>query len=147
MSPTVEAALRKAGLTHGAWIPIAPNGEIHGVLSITTRGNAISSDLFERAIALGHIVELALANALMVEQSERDATTDTLTGLANRRGFDQGVERLRARRRFAILSLDIDGLKLLNDTHGHAAGDALLRGVGEAAASVPTRVCHSCLPV
>jgi diguanylate cyclase (GGDEF)-like protein len=136
MSPTVEAALRKAGLTHGAWIPIAPNGEIHGVLSITTRGNAISSDLFERAIALGHIVELALANALMVEQSERDATTDTLTGLANRRGFDQGVERLRARRRFAILSLDIDGLKLLNDTHGHAAGDALLRGVGEAAASV-----------
>jgi diguanylate cyclase (GGDEF)-like protein len=136
MSPEVEAALSKAGITHGAWIPIAPNGKVHGVLSISTRGQAISDDLFERAIALGHIVELALANALMVEKSEREATTDALTGLANRRGFDQGVERLRARRRFAILYLDIDGLKLLNDQHGHAAGDALLRGVGQAAASV-----------
>jgi len=136
MSPAVEAALRKAGITHGAWIPIAPAGEIHGVLSISTRGHPISDDLFHRAIALGHIVELALANALMVERSEREATTDALTGLANRRGFDQGVERLRARRRFAVLSLDIDGLKLLNDKQGHAAGDALLRGVAQAASSV-----------
>jgi diguanylate cyclase (GGDEF)-like protein len=136
MSPTVEAALLKAGITHGAWIPIAPNGVIHGVLSVSTRGHPITQDLFERAIALGHIVELALDNALMVEKSEREATTDALTGLANRRGFDQGVERLRARRRFAILSLDIDGLKLLNDKHGHAAGDALLRGVAQAAAGV-----------
>jgi diguanylate cyclase (GGDEF)-like protein len=136
MSPAVETALLKAGITHGAWIPIAPNGVIHGVLSISTRGHPISDDLFQRAIALGHIVELALANALMVEQSEREATTDALTGLANRRGFDQGVQRLRARRRFAILSLDIDGLKLLNDKHGHAAGDALLRGVAQAAGGV-----------
>lgn len=136
MSPTVEAALLKAGITHGAWIPVAPNGVIHGVLSISTRGHPISDDLFARAIALGHIVELALANALMVEQSEREATTDALTGLANRRGFDQGVGRLRARRRFAILYLDIDGLKLVNDKHGHAAGDALLRGVAQAAAGV-----------
>jgi diguanylate cyclase (GGDEF)-like protein len=136
MSPTVEAALLKTGIAHGAWIPIAPNGVIHGVLSITTRGSAISEDLFERAIALGHIVELALANALLVEQSERDATTDALTGLANRRGFDQGVERLRARRHFAILSLDVDGLKTVNDQHGHASGDALLRGVAQAVASV-----------
>jgi diguanylate cyclase (GGDEF)-like protein len=136
MSATVEAALRKAGITHGAWIPISPSGEIHGVLSISTRGHPISDDLFERAIALGHIVELALANALMVEQSEREATTDALTGLANRRGFDQGVEQLRARRRYAILYLDVDGLKLINDKHGHAAGDALIRGVAQAAASV-----------
>ncbi|MFZ0994949.1 MAG: GGDEF domain-containing protein [Candidatus Dormiibacterota bacterium] len=136
MSPGVEAALRKAGITHGAWIPVAPNGAIHGVLSISTRGHAISDDLFERAITLGHIVELALANVLMVEQSDREATTDALTGLANRRGFDQGVEHLRGRRRFAVLYLDIDDLKLVNDRHGHAAGDALLRGVGQAASSV-----------
>jgi len=136
ISPTVEAALLKSGMAHGAWIPISPNGVIHGVLSITTRGSAISDDLFERAIALGHIVELALANALLVEQSERDATTDSLTGLANRRGFDQGVERLRARRHFAILSFDVDGLKTVNDQYGHAAGDALLRGVAQAVASV-----------
>jgi diguanylate cyclase (GGDEF)-like protein len=136
MSPTVVAALLKTGRDHGAWIPIAPNGVIHGVLSITTRGSAISDDLFERAIALGHIVELALANALLVEQSERDATTDALTGLANRRGFDQGVERLRARRHFAILSFDVDGLKTVNDQHGHATGDALIRGVAQAVASV-----------
>jgi diguanylate cyclase (GGDEF)-like protein len=136
MSPAIEAALRKAGITHGAWIPVAPNGVVHGVLSVSTRGHPISDGLFERTIALGHIVELALANALMMERSEREATTDALTGLANRRGFEQGVERLRARRRFAILSLDIDDLKKVNDLHGHTAGDALLRGVGQASASV-----------
>ena len=65
---------------------------------------------------------------------ERSATTDPLTGLANRREFDRALEAAihRARRyhrRTALLYLDLDGLKTINDRFGHDAGDQLIRVV------------------
>lgn len=57
------------------------------------------------------------------------ASTDSLTGLKNRREFDRAL-RTVPRLPFAVLSLDLDGLKDINDAEGHAAGDALLRVVG-----------------
>ena len=136
MAPNALAEMQRDGLTHGAWIRVAPHGAVHGVLAMSSRGYPISADIFERAIAMGHILELALANALTLERSEKDAATDSLTGLANRRGFDHGAERLRGRLPFAVLALDIDGLKAVNDLSGHAAGDALLQLVGRTAAGV-----------
>jgi two-component system cell cycle response regulator len=80
---------------------------------------------------------LALANAWLVEQLRRSAATDGLTGLANRRMFDEalGREIARARRTGEPVSLvlaDIDHFKRLNDEHGHLAGDDALRRVAEA---------------
>ncbi len=57
------------------------------------------------------------------------ASTDVLTGLKNRREFDRTVRTI-PRQPFAVLSLDVDRLKAINDSEGHAAGDALLRMVG-----------------
>ena len=57
------------------------------------------------------------------------ASTDSLTGLKNRREFDRAL-RTVPRLPFAVLSLDVDRLKEINDAEGHAAGDALLRVVG-----------------
>jgi diguanylate cyclase (GGDEF)-like protein len=57
------------------------------------------------------------------------ASTDALTGLKNRREFDRALRTI-PRQPFAVLSLDVDGLKTMNDKDGHAAGDALLRTVG-----------------
>jgi diguanylate cyclase (GGDEF)-like protein len=57
------------------------------------------------------------------------ASTDSLTGLKNRREFDRALRTI-PRQPFAVLSLDVDGLKTTNDVHGHPAGDALLRMVG-----------------
>jgi diguanylate cyclase (GGDEF)-like protein len=64
------------------------------------------------------------------------ATTDALTGIANRRSFDEelALEWRRAHRigdSFALVLLDLDDFKKVNDTHGHPAGDAVLRSVGE----------------
>jgi len=65
------------------------------------------------------------------------ATSDGLSGLANRRGFDARLEaewQLAAefRRPIGLLMIDVDHFKLFNDQHGHLEGDHCLRGVGEA---------------
>ena len=68
------------------------------------------------------------------------ATTDSLTGLANRWTFDEelALEWRRAERvgdPLALILLDIDNFKTVNDTHGHQAGDEVLRKVGEVLAA------------
>ena len=86
------------------------------------------------------LVSLALVNADAWRRLQRRATTDGLTGLLNHRAFYErlAVERhraLRHRRPMAFAVFDIDGLKGLNDTRGHQAGDLALRTVSGALAS------------
>ncbi|MDR3451042.1 MAG: diguanylate cyclase [Alphaproteobacteria bacterium] len=64
----------------------------------------------------------------------RQASTDSLTGISNRRYFqNQAEQELRRARRFAremaVMMIDIDHFKKINDTHGHAVGDAAIQGV------------------
>jgi diguanylate cyclase (GGDEF)-like protein len=64
------------------------------------------------------------------------ARHDPLTGLLNRRAFEERLDEAiargrRYRRRFAILAIDIDRFKPVNDAHGHAAGDELLRELAD----------------
>jgi diguanylate cyclase (GGDEF)-like protein len=86
--------------------------------------------------ALGHVEEqLRRANAQLTEL----AATDDLTALANQRVFHHELPRLvslarRARIPLALVVLDLDHFKSLNDTRGHAAGDAVLAAVGRAIA-------------
>jgi diguanylate cyclase (GGDEF)-like protein len=70
------------------------------------------------------------------------ATLDTLTALANRRGFNAHVRRLARRPRtdmLSVLVVDIDNFKQYNDRYGHPRGDVCLRRVAAALARVPTR--------
>ncbi|MEO7137389.1 MAG: GGDEF domain-containing protein, partial [Gemmatimonadales bacterium] len=66
-----------------------------------------------------------IARALLADQTKRAATIDPLTGLHNRRGFDETF-RLTSTREGALVYADIDRFKNLNDTLGHPAGDAAL---------------------
>ena len=81
----------------------------------------------------------ALARAYSHRDAEARASTDALTGLPNRRYFDEFCGLLARRRRsgdaMGVLMIDIDRFKLLNDTHGHAIGDEVLRAVGGAIVS------------
>ena len=66
-----------------------------------------------------------------VEQLRHELELDVLTGLLNRRGFEQRVSaRIEAGERLHLAFLDLNGFKAVNDTHGHGAGDDLLRRVG-----------------
>ncbi len=70
----------------------------------------------------------------LVQQLSHQAVQDALTGLENRRGFERRLKHLldssEARQASALLYLDLDQFKVVNDTGGHAAGDILLRQVG-----------------
>ena len=70
-----------------------------------------------------------------LERAEAEALNDPLTGLLNRRGFEQAVLELAAQATAgegtSLLLADIDRFKEINDTHGHPVGDQVLRGVAQ----------------
>lgn len=113
------------------------------VTSLTVMGVLPYSYLGYKALDLGLVLDgvlmsLALADRLRQTREQQlraqlEATTDSLTGLLNRRAFDKLAPELLARARrgapLAALALDLDGFKQLNDTQGHLCGDAMLRHV------------------
>ena len=97
---------------------------VFACIAATTIG-ATRRELGQRTMAL----------ATETEANYRLATTDQLTGLHNRRFMNEAIDRLiaasvRHGHSFALLVMDVDGLKRVNDTKGHAAGDDVLRAAG-----------------
>ena len=85
----------------------------------------------KRAV-LGELQRLNLRLQGAKSQAEEQALTDTLTGLRNRRALDLGLaQAVAAASPFALMHLDLDFFKRVNDTLGHAAGDHVLRVVAQ----------------
>ncbi|MFC2968567.1 diguanylate cyclase domain-containing protein [Acidimangrovimonas pyrenivorans] len=83
-----------------------------------------------KSVVMGELHDLNRRLQQAKLTAEEQALTDTLTGLANRRGFDQVLEGLlRAEVDFGLMHLDLDRFKQVNDNFGHAAGDHVLRVV------------------
>ena len=108
----------------------------------TPRGESIHSRLARSipsklAVLLAEIERLQVeltAEQAKVKQLEATVDIDALTGVFNRRGFDRELRRSLAYvkrywTRAALIYLDLDGFKPVNDAHGHAAGDAILNAV------------------
>ncbi|GAB2874146.1 hypothetical protein GCM10027277_49230 [Pseudoduganella ginsengisoli] len=93
--------------------------------------------LLESGLMYAHLLD-------MMEVLRRLTSTDALTEIANRRAFDQELERewrraMRANSPLALLMIDVDCFKRYNDTRGHPAGDACLRAVAQALAGATRR--------
>jgi diguanylate cyclase (GGDEF)-like protein len=135
-----HTALRAAGHQDGMAAPLRDGGDIIGVLVVTDRLDDVSTfdvddaRLFE---ALAGHASVALANSGLVErvrtaarETEHLALHDPLTGLPNRLHFQQRLERrLTTTGSAAVLLMDIDRFKEVNDTLGHDVGDHLLQEV------------------
>ena len=80
-----------------------------------------------------HLCAIALERHQRLAEHERRAFTDALTGLANRAAFNAALGALDCGTpgNWALLVLDLDNLKVVNDTFGHQAGDSLIRTTGE----------------
>jgi diguanylate cyclase (GGDEF)-like protein len=120
-------------------VPLIARGAIKGALNIYREGDAVafSETEFEIAKRFGDAAALALDNAEIRERLEHQARTDSLTGLFNHSVFYERLlqslqESSRTHRPLAVLMLDIDDFKHVNDVHGHAVGDELLRFLAEA---------------
>ncbi|MEV5351454.1 diguanylate cyclase [Streptomyces sp. NPDC093516] len=131
------AALRRRGRGCCVVAPIVLHGRAWGELYVA---RPVGEPVFGRADAdfatvLASVVAAGIAQTERLEEARRLAFTDSLTGLANRRAVDVRLEQAieRHRRDGAVVSLvvcDLNGLKRVNDTHGHAAGDRLLERFG-----------------
>jgi diguanylate cyclase (GGDEF)-like protein len=120
-------------------VPLIARGRIKGALNIYREGEAgaFSETEFEVAKRFGDAAALALDNAEIRARLEHQARTDSLTGLFNHIVFYERLllslhEASRTRAAIAVLMLDIDDFKQVNDVHGHAVGDELLRFLAEA---------------
>jgi diguanylate cyclase (GGDEF)-like protein len=119
-------------------IPLVARDAIQGALNIYRLGDDahFTEQDFELAKRFGDAAALALDNAQVRETLELQAQTDSLTGLYNHRYFH---ERLRAELTrttrthdsIAVLMLDIDDFKRVNDVYGHGAGDQVLLALAD----------------
>ncbi len=147
--PLVERAIRAGAAVTGP--PLAIDGDtlLAGVAAIAVRSRG---DLLG-VMAIGHRLPHSFAHAQLTllrsaadylaaalvraRQHRREARTDALTGLSNRAELERYLERSiatarRHTRPLALLMVDLDGLKEINDERGHAAGDAALRALAAA---------------
>jgi diguanylate cyclase (GGDEF)-like protein len=118
-------------------LPLVAADRILGTLVAGTRARgALGEDVIRMLEVLAIQAAQAVLRAQLFEQTERLATTDALTSLANRRTFQiRATQTLAQARRYgracAVLMTDIDHFKAGNDTYGHPDGDVVLRGVAQ----------------
>lgn len=132
-------------LTAGGVRGVHLGGDLHGlacplhslgaVLAVARRGEAYDEDEQALMAYLCLQADVASHNVLHHEVVQHQALTDELTGLANHRHFqavlDAGLrEHADTRDELAVLLIDLDNFKRVNDEHGHLTGDEVLRGVG-----------------
>src|ERR1700716_1482825 len=128
--PAESRVDRIAGEWSAIRAELRTKGVLLGAMTVATRlpRTFESSDL-EFVAAVADQIAVALDRA---RQHTREARTDYLTGLANRPEFERSMDRAvanaqRHKRRLALMMIDLDGLKEINDTYGHHVGDEAIR--------------------
>ncbi len=116
-------------------IPLKVGDTVVGVMNLSrsTVGGFSASELRLLSL-LSDQAAVAISNANLHQMVSHQAYSDTLTGLPNRRALDERLqEEVHLARRnnysFAVIMMDLDGFKSVNDTYGHSIGDEVLRQV------------------
>ena len=117
-------------------IPLTPHGNTIGMMHIYLGDKEdLEPDVQKLAFTVAEHLGLALANLNLQEKLREQAISDPLTGLYNRRYYEETInqELMRAHRHkqeMSILMLDLDHFKRFNDNYGHDAGDYVLKTIG-----------------
>jgi diguanylate cyclase (GGDEF)-like protein len=119
------------------WLPLRANGHEFGALVGASRETShVDPALLDTAAVLAAHVATSLDAAFSLQRERLSAATDPLTGVLNRRGLEQHLERAlasaqEARVPVSLIVIDCDDFKEINDRAGHEFGDALLREVAD----------------
>jgi diguanylate cyclase (GGDEF)-like protein len=119
-------------------LPLTVRGEVEAVVVLVRRGgDGRGAEAFtDRSIELATTLVDQAATALALVRARAEAGTDTVTGCMNHRGMRRQLHEevgraVRAGTPLSAMLIDLDNFKLVNDRHGHQAGDAMLREVGQ----------------
>jgi diguanylate cyclase (GGDEF)-like protein len=122
-------------------IPLKMGEKVVGVMNLSRdKTGGFSAAELRLLHMLANQAAVAISNARLHQSISKKAYTDTITGLANRRALDERMETeiISARHTnsaFAVIMMDLDGFKSINDTFGHDVGDQVLRVVFNVIAS------------
>ena len=108
--------------------PISVKDQFKGFLSVFSPRKELKDDELSFLNLFARQIELAITIANLFETVKKQAVTDHLTNLFNRRFFEDALHReatrsLRTKQPFCLIGLDLDHLKKINDTYGHSMGD------------------------
>jgi diguanylate cyclase (GGDEF)-like protein len=135
--PSEVEFLQSIGMQSMAMLPLVARGEAIGAVEMYWRtGTSPEEARLGLGRSLAQAAAIALDNARLYEEIRHQAVHDGLTGRANRALFADRVEHalarsLRTGSLIAVLFVDLDDFKTVNDRFGHQAGDQLLRAIGE----------------
>lgn len=136
--PAERGLLVNQGQKSLLMLPLVARGETIGLMEIVDGEDRVwDDDAVDFCRALCDIVAIAIRNAVLFAELQETAARDKLTGLYNRRLFEEQFEAavarsLRTRENLTLLIVDLDGLKRINDVSGHVAGDQALRTLADA---------------
>jgi len=127
--------LPRAGMASDMAIPLRSHGRVTGALRVASRrAFAYEPEDFDLLQRLADFVAVAVENQRLLDAHRRMAEVDGLTGVCNHRHFRTLLARETERARqlsqsLALVMVDVDHFKRVNDDHGHPVGDAVLRHV------------------
>ncbi len=136
--PVLASILTLTGLSSGVLVPIAARNTLFGVIVVGGTASDLHGDatVAERLSGVASLAATALEGLALLDEIRHQALHDPVTDLANLRLFEDRVTQAlsiarRGEKRLAMLFVDLDRFKAVNDTHGHKVGDELLRAVAE----------------
>lgn len=125
------------GLKSFICLPLTSHANRLGVIYFyRTDRDTFTPDEIELLTTCAHLAAEAIENARLYGQTKEQARTDVLTGLYNRREFglrlaEEHARAVRYDKPYALMMLDLDHFKQVNDTYGHPAGDAVLKTLAD----------------
>jgi diguanylate cyclase (GGDEF)-like protein/PAS domain S-box-containing protein len=112
-------------------VPLKVEDRIIGMAAVQTYSEGVRYTEVEKEILVfvSNQIAMAIDRKRIEEKLKYSSTHEPLTGLYNRGYYEEEIKRLSAGRQFpvGVIMMDIDGLKVINDKFGHAAGDELLK--------------------
>ena len=129
--------LNKLGVSKNViCIPLYPSNTPFGVMMVFSPREDVTEKELNFLSLFANQVEMAITIANLFENLKKEAVTDSLTELYNRRYFNQAIQKeteraIRLHQPYSLISLDLDYLKKINDTYGHFFGDLAIRTIAD----------------
>jgi diguanylate cyclase len=129
-SSEIQQTADHVGAMHASGeMELVKQARLGHMMTVLRSNRALQEDLFYSRYKIEEQAE-------QIDHVRREARTDALTTVANRKGFDEKIRLLwagwdRERHPFVLMMIDVDHLKRINDAHGHQAGDQVLEKLGQ----------------